>query len=53
LMVHLRFGFFMNWMGRKRVEGFEYHLLAIAVAVLVLVRGAGAFSIDRLIAGRE
>jgi putative oxidoreductase len=53
LMVHLRFGFFMNWMGQKKGEGFEYHLLAIAVAVLVLVRGAGAFSIDRLIAGRE
>jgi putative oxidoreductase len=53
LMVHLRFGFFMNWMGQKKGEGFEYHLLAIALAVLVLVRGAGAFSIDRLIAGRE
>jgi putative oxidoreductase len=53
LMVHLRFGFFMNWMGQKKGEGFEYHLLTIAVAVLVLVRGAGAFSIGRLIAGRE
>jgi len=53
LMVHYRFGFFMNWMGQKKAEGFEYHLLAIALAVLVLVRGAGAFSIDRLIAGRR
>jgi putative oxidoreductase len=53
LMVHARFGFFMNWMGQKKGEGFEYHLLAIAIAVLVLVRGAGAFSIDRLIAGQK
>jgi putative oxidoreductase len=53
LMVHSHFGFFMNWMGQKKAEGFEFHLLAIALAVLVLVRGAGAFSIDRLIAGRE
>jgi putative oxidoreductase len=53
LTVHVRFGFFMNWMGQKKGEGFEYHLLAITLAVLVLVRGAGAFSIDRLIAGRK
>jgi putative oxidoreductase len=53
LMVHARFGFFMNWMGQKKGEGFEYHLLAIVLAILVLVRGAGAFSIDRLIAGRK
>ena len=53
LMVHYHFGFFMNWMGQQKGEGFEYHLLAIALAVLVLVRGAGAFSIDQPIAGRK
>ncbi len=49
-MVHGRFGFFMNWMGQQKGEGFEFHLLAIALAVLILVRGAGAFSVDRLLA---
>lgn len=49
LTVHIHFGFFMNWFGQKKGEGFEYHLLAIALAVLILARGAGAFSIDRAI----
>jgi putative oxidoreductase len=47
LMVHSQFGFFMNWTGQQKGEGFEYHLLAIAVAAVIMVRGSGAFSIDR------
>jgi putative oxidoreductase len=46
---HLYPNFFMNWTGRQTGEGFEYHLLAIALIVSVLVRGAGALSIDRLL----
>jgi putative oxidoreductase len=46
-MVHLQNGFFMNWMGTQKGEGFEYHLLAIAIAAALLLRGAGAFSADR------
>jgi putative oxidoreductase len=49
-MVHSRFGLFMNWYGNQKGEGIEYHLLAIAIAVFVIIRGSGAFSIDRLIA---
>ncbi len=45
--VHYQFGFFMNWFGKQKGEGVEYHLLAIAMAVLVMMRGAGAFSLDR------
>jgi putative oxidoreductase len=44
-------GFFMNWTGQQKGEGFEYHLLAIALAIVVLVKGSGAISIDRAIAG--
>jgi len=47
LTVHLKFGFFMNWFGDKQGHGFEYHLLAIALALVVIVHGAGAFSLDR------
>ena len=47
---HLYPNFFMNWQGRQMGEGYEYHLLAIALIVTVLVRGAGALSIDRVIA---
>jgi putative oxidoreductase len=46
-MVHLPNGFFMNWMGTQKGEGFEFHLLALAMAGAILLRGAGAFSLDR------
>src|ERR1700722_20083286 len=39
-MVHLPNGFFMNWMGNQKGEGFEYHLLALAMAAALLLRGA-------------
>ena len=47
LLVHAPNGFFMNWYGNQKGEGFEYHLLVIAMAFLVVVRGAGAWSVDR------
>jgi len=47
LMIHIHNGFFMNWMGDQKGEGYEYHLLAIAMALVLLIRGAGAFSADR------
>lgn len=49
LMVHRHIGFFMNWFGNQKGEGFEYHLLAIALALAVVIRGSGALSIDRLL----
>lgn len=46
--VHFRFGFFLNWFGGQKGHGIEYHLLAIALALIVVVKGSGAFSIDRI-----
>jgi len=46
-MIHLQHGFFMNWMGTQKGEGIEFHLLALAMAAALLLRGAGAFSLDR------
>lgn len=40
-------GFFMNWGGDKKGEGFEYHLLVLGMALALIVAGAGSFSIDR------
>jgi putative oxidoreductase len=48
-LVHLQNGFFMNWAGNQKGEGFEYHLLAIAIALLILIKGSGAFSVDRFL----
>jgi len=45
--VHLANGFFMNWAGSQAGEGFEYHVLALALAAIVMLRGSGAASIDR------
>ena len=49
-MVHFRFGFFMNWTGAQKGEGFEYHLLVLAITAFLMIRGAGAVSIDRVLA---
>jgi putative oxidoreductase len=49
LTVHAANGFFMNWTGTQKGEGFEYHLLAIGLALIVMVQGAGAASFDALI----
>lgn len=46
-LVDLRFGFFMNWSGTRKGEGIEYHLLMIGMALVVMIWGGGAFSIDR------
>ncbi len=47
--VHFRFGLFLNWFGRQEGHGIEYHLLAIALSLVVVVKGAGAVSLDRLV----
>ena len=48
-MGHLQNGFFMNWSGTQKGEGFEYHLLAIGIAVALMIRGGGKYSIDSAI----
>jgi putative oxidoreductase len=45
--LHRNFGFFMNWTGTQKGEGFEYHLLVLAMTAFLVIRGAGAYSLDR------
>lgn len=52
LMVHGRFGLFMNWFGDRKGHGIEYHLLAIALAIVIIAKGSGAFSLDLLLSTR-
>src|ERR1700682_4071308 len=47
--VHAPFGFFMNWGGTQKGEGYEYHLLVLAMTAFLMIRGAGAFSVDRVL----
>lgn len=48
---HLDFGFFMNWFGSQKGEGFEYHLLFIGMAFALLINGGGKFSVDGWLSG--
>jgi len=43
---HLQNGFFMNWYGNLKGEGYEFHLLILGMAIALLVSGAGKWSVD-------
>lgn len=52
IMSHAANGFFMNWSGQQAGEGFEYHLLAIALCLPLIISGGGKFSADGIITKR-
>jgi putative oxidoreductase len=49
VMVHGRNGLFMGWFGARKKHGYEYHLLAIALAAVLIVKVSGAVSLDRFL----
>ena len=51
-MAHASNGFFMNWSGKQGGEGFEYHILVIALCLPLLISGGGRFSVDGFISKR-
>lgn len=53
LTIHIHIGFFMNWVGDQKGEGFEYHLITVALAFLIMVRGSGALSVDYMVSSRD
>ena len=46
---HIDNGFFMNWFGNQKGEGFEYHLLVIGLSLSSLINGSGKYSVDEKI----
>ena len=48
-MVHWKIGFPMNWAGQQAGEGFEYHLLALGLAIPLIIYGGGKFSVDQIV----
>ncbi len=50
LTVALPNGFFMNWFGNQKGEGVEYHLLMVALALVLIIQGGGAYALDSVIA---
>lgn len=45
-LIHYKNGFFMNWFGKQPGEGFEYHILVIAIALAIIIKGGGRWSVD-------
>ena len=52
-MLHFKNGFFMNWFGNQAGEGFEYHLLVIAIAIALIIKGGGTWSVDKVISEKK
>lgn len=52
IKLHWSVGFFMNWTGALKGEGFEFHILAVTLAMIVIIRGSGALSVDRALTAR-
>ena len=48
-MLHFKNGFFMNWFGTQKGEGYEFHILVVAIAVALIIRGGGKWSVDRIL----
>jgi putative oxidoreductase len=51
-LVHAPNGFFMNWAGAPHGEGYEFHVLALAMAASLVVTGGGRASLDRWLGQR-
>ena len=49
IIDHSANGFYMNWLGTQKGEGFEFDLLFVAIAIAIVIKGSGRFSVDRLI----
>ena len=51
--VHAKVGFFMNWFGQQQGEGYEFHLLALGIALALMLRGGGKLSVDGALSNKQ
>jgi putative oxidoreductase len=47
ILVHASNGFFMNFSGTQKGEGYEYHILAVGIALALVIGGSGRFALLR------
>ena len=47
---HRQHGFFMNWDGNQKGEGYEFHIVVVAAAAALVIRGGGAWALDTMLA---
>lgn len=50
---HLEHGFFMNWFGNQKGEGYEYHLLVLGITIPLILKGSGAIAIGNKLFKKE
>jgi putative oxidoreductase len=50
IMIHRPYGFFINWFGNQKGEGYEYFILAVGIAAVLVITGSGAWSLDHAFA---
>src|SRR6187551_537721 len=46
---HFDNGFFMDWFGNQKGEGYEYHLLVIGLSIATFINGSGKYSVDETV----
>jgi len=46
---HLPNGFYMNWFGNQKGEGYEFDILFWTISFLLTINGSGKYSVDRLL----
>ncbi|XDD55479.1 DoxX family protein [Leptospira sp. WS4.C2] len=52
LLAHRQNGFFINWNGNQKGEGYEFHILATGLLIALVVGGAGVYSVDFNLIGK-
>ncbi len=49
-LLHWQAGFYMNWYAQPGTgEGFEFHLLVLAVVLVLVIKGGGRWSLDGIL----
>ncbi|MBM9588914.1 DoxX family protein [Leptospira sp. 201903075] len=52
VIAHRQNGFFINWNGNQKGEGYEFHVLAVGLLIALVVGGAGVYSVDFNLIGK-
>jgi len=53
-LVHLKWGFYMNWyMEPQTGQGFEYHILVLAIVAVLLIKSGGTCSLGLYMSNKQ
>lgn len=49
LILHRHNGFSINWTGNQKGEGYEMDMIVCAMCSIIIIKGSGKYSIDRML----